>query len=93
MAHSLAAIPKAYTPILTQHSQRRILGTAVTGSLRKVTSGRQQVNLTEKLGNLPGLSRRLPSGSPAGVDSGRLSSSNATRSFTSPGILNTTFVC
>ena len=60
MAHSLAAIPKAYTPILTQHSQRWILGTAVTGSLRKVTPGRQQVNLTEKLGNLPGLSRCLP---------------------------------
>ena len=38
MAHSLAAIPKAYTSILTQHSQRWILGTAVTGSLRKVTA-------------------------------------------------------
>ena len=36
MGHSLAAIPKAYMSIVTQHRQGWVLGTAVTGSLRKV---------------------------------------------------------
>lgn len=34
----LAAIPKAYKSIVTKHRQGWVVGTAATGSLRKVTA-------------------------------------------------------